>query len=116
MTSNIAIIFLGILCVSFALSYLAIKKQLQEAQILLLDIFQINFALQEKISGEKNNEEDVHKESFIKFLSDSRDWAYQYIETTQNTIKEVAEGLNKKGLSEDANKLLALLPKENDNV
>jgi hypothetical protein len=31
---------------------------------------------------------NVHKESFIKFLSDSRDWAYEYIETVQS-------GLNK---------------------
>jgi hypothetical protein len=29
---------------------------------------------------------NVHKESFIKFLSDSRDWAYEYIETVQAGI------------------------------
>ena len=26
---------------------------------------------------------NVHKESFIKFLSDSRDWAYEYIQQVQ---------------------------------
>jgi hypothetical protein len=42
------------------------------------------------ISSIKNKESDndVHKENFIKFLSDSRDWAYEYIETVQS-------GLNK---------------------
>ena len=42
------------------------------------------------ISSVKNKESDndVHKENFIKFLSDSRDWAYEYIETVQS-------GLNK---------------------
>ena len=29
---------------------------------------------------------NVHKESFIKFLSDSRDWAYEYIETVQSGL------------------------------
>jgi hypothetical protein len=37
---------------------------------------------------EKESDNDVHKENFIKFLSDSRDWAYEYIETVQS-------GLNK---------------------
>ena len=29
---------------------------------------------------------DVHKENFIKFLSDSRDWAYEYIEDVQGSL------------------------------
>jgi len=37
---------------------------------------------------EFKNEDDIHKENFIKFLSDSRDWAYQY-------IKDVQDGLEK---------------------
>ena len=37
---------------------------------------------------DKESDNDVHKENFIKFLSDSRDWAYEYIETVQS-------GLNK---------------------
>lgn len=31
---------------------------------------------------------DVHKENFIKFLSDSRDWAYLYIEDVQNGLSK----------------------------
>ena len=37
-------------------------------------------------SIEENNiksEENIHKENFIKFLSESRDWAYEYIENVQ---------------------------------
>jgi hypothetical protein len=30
----------------------------------------------------------VHKENFIKFLSDSRDWAYEYIEDVQSGLKK----------------------------
>ena len=36
----------------------------------------------------KNKLEDPSSEAFLKFVSDSRDWAYQYID-------EVQEGLNK---------------------
>lgn len=115
MASNIVIIFLSGLTVSFAIAYLAIKNELAKTRLMLIDILELNILLKEKMIGVKNEEQDVHKESFIKFLSDSRDWAYQYIETTQKTIKEVAEGLNKKGLNQDANTLLALLPEEELN-
>jgi hypothetical protein len=38
-------------------------------------------------------EEDTHKENFIKFLSDSREWAYEYIESVQVGIKEFIENV-----------------------
>ena len=42
------------------------------------------------ISSEKDqgSDNDVHKENFIKFLSDSRDWAYEYIETVQSGLNQ----------------------------
>lgn len=36
-----------------------------------------------KIVNEKNKEKDSSSEAFLKFISDSRDWAYQYIEEVQ---------------------------------
>lgn len=36
-------------------------------------------------------EEDIHKENFIKFLSDSREWAYDYIQNVQDSIKKFIE-------------------------
>ena len=112
MNSTMLIIFLSGLTVSFAIAYLAIKHELQKTRLMLIDILELNILLKEKVVGITSEEQDVHKESFIKFLSDSRDWAYDYIETTQKTIKEVAEGLSQKGLPKEANKLLSLLPKE----
>jgi hypothetical protein len=41
-----------------------------------------------ELSDKKNKTEDHSSEAFLKFVSDSRDWAYQYID-------EVQEGLNK---------------------
>lgn len=46
--------------------------------------------LEEHIRGTEEHriqsDESVHKENFIKFLSDSRDWAYEYIETVQEEL------------------------------
>lgn len=35
---------------------------------------------------QQESDSDVHKENFIKFLSDSRDWAYEYIEDVQSSL------------------------------
>jgi hypothetical protein len=37
---------------------------------------------------QEESQSDVHKENFIKFLSDSRDWAYEYIEDVQSGLKK----------------------------
>lgn len=39
------------------------------------------------LKNSKISDNDVHKENFIKFLSDSRDSAFEYIETVQNGIE-----------------------------
>lgn len=41
------------------------------------------------------SDSDVHKESFIKFLSDSRDWAYEYIENVQVGLNKFIEDVDK---------------------
>lgn len=37
---------------------------------------------------------DVHNESFVKFLSDSRDWAFQYIEDVQGGLAEFIDSVD----------------------
>jgi len=37
---------------------------------------------------QQESDNDVHKENFIKFLSDSRDWAYEYIEDVQSCLQK----------------------------
>lgn len=34
------------------------------------------------------SEEDIHQENFIKFLSDSRDWAFDYIDNVQSGLRK----------------------------
>ena len=83
----------------------------------MAELFIKNRALEElnsqANSGINMSDDTLHKENFIKFLSDSRDWAFEYIEKSQQTIKEVSEELNSKGLKIYSEKLLALLPENN---
>ncbi len=56
-----------------------------------ISILSVAYAKIEALTSLKDNNDmdnDIHKENFIKFLSDSRDWAYQY-------IKDVQDGLEK---------------------
>ena len=81
---------------------------------MLAELFIKTRALEE-LNSQINNgismsDDTIHKENFIKFLSDSRDWAFEYIEKSQQTIKEVSDELKVKGLDNYSDKLLALLP------
>ena len=42
--------------------------------------------LTKSIKTKENSDESIHKENFIKFLSDSRDWAFSYIENVQKGL------------------------------
>ena len=41
----------------------------------------------------EDSDSDVHKENFIKFLSDSRDWAYLYIEDVQKGLSKFVDDI-----------------------
>lgn len=43
------------------------------------------------MSSKSKLDNDAHQESFIKFLSDSRDSAFQYIEEVQKELEEFIE-------------------------
>lgn len=43
--------------------------------------------MQQLIKGPNKTEKDQANEDFLKFISDSRDWAYQYIEEVQAGLK-----------------------------
>jgi hypothetical protein len=89
--NSILLISLSTLCVSFAIAYSITLKKLARLTQECAKLFIDNRALEEFITAnnvEFKNDSDIHKENFIKFLSDSRDWAFAYIE-------EVQVGLNK---------------------
>ena len=110
----IFLVFFATLSFSFGLSYWATLSKLKKSNLLLAELFIKNRALEElnsqANSGINMSDDTLHKENFIKFLSDSRDWAFEYIEKSQQTIKEVSDELRIKGLDNYSEKLLALLP------
>ena len=113
------LIFFATMSISLSVAYLALFDKLKKCNLALTKLFLENEGLKEVIFQNKSidsqSEDGIHKENFIKFLSDSRDWAFEYIETSQKTIKEVSDELKIKGLDNYSEKLLALLPERNEN-
>lgn len=73
-------------------------------------------ALEDMISNQALNKEEHidQNDGFIKFLSDSREWAFDYIDSVQQVIFVLKEKYdNKKALDEPLNKLFEMLPENN---
>jgi hypothetical protein len=81
--NSIIIIGLTTLTVSFAIAYSVTLYRVTKINQAFTKLFISHESLQDFIT--KNNVE------FIKFLSDSRDWAYQYIEDVQKSIDSIVE-------------------------
>jgi hypothetical protein len=82
-------IILGTLTVSFAIAYSVTLYRITKINQAFAKLFISHESLQDFISKnnvEFKNDSDIHKENFIKFLSDSRDWAFLYIEDVQKAL------------------------------
>ena len=44
--------------------------------------------MQESLNSENKTEKEQADEAFLKFVSDSRDWAYQYIDNAQESLNK----------------------------
>ena len=133
------IVFSVLLVAIFYLLYLVIKNRVQRNNLYSLgnflnnELFEANKKIQEL---EKQIEQLNLKESdgFVKFLSSSRDWAFEYIEEVQKALAEFDEEVAPRlewattfgrlagdtvhtdtinTISEAYNKLKTLLPKDN---
>jgi hypothetical protein len=62
----------------------------------------------EEVIAENEAKKLEKDEGFLRFISESRDWAFQYIEDVQQAIKDYSENKSKKTL----NALLGFLPNE----
>lgn len=93
---DILTLILGIFSASFATAYIIsvfkTKKLTEAFAKVLISQAQLEEAYENysTIRGSMN-ESDVHTQNFIKFLSDSRDWAFQYIEEVQNGLQKFVE-------------------------
>jgi hypothetical protein len=74
-------------------------------------------ALMEKLSNERNNKDIEQTDGFVRFLSQSRDWAFEYIEDVQQAIQKFSDATGTKDEDEIAtayNKLLEFLPEQEE--
>jgi hypothetical protein len=65
-----------------------------------------------------NNTNIEDKDGFIKFLSQSREWAFGYIEDVQNALKEMSAAMDaadEKRILEAYDKLMKYMPEEINN-
>jgi hypothetical protein len=88
---NVVIIILGTLTVSFAIAYSITLYRVTKMNQAFAKLFISHQSLQDFIAKnnvEFKNDSDIHKENFIKFLSDSRDWAFDYIEEVQTGLEK----------------------------
>ena len=89
---DIFIVVFATLSVCFALSYMLVLRQSIKLKKDISKLFIENTLLQEYVDLTKStktkedSDESIHKENFIKFLSDSRDWAFSYIESVQKGL------------------------------
>lgn len=88
---DIFLILTMVFGLSFFIAYLYTARQLRLTTQTLTEttlLYLSSIDSQDIVGDESIDGEKVHKESFIKFLSESRDWAFDYIEKTQTTISK----------------------------
>jgi predicted PurR-regulated permease PerM len=87
---DILLIFLAVFGLSFFIAYVYTARQLKITTQHLAESILLYLASthspEEQQPAHTNNDK-AHNESFIKFLSDSRDWAFQYIEEVQTGLR-----------------------------
>jgi alpha-L-fucosidase len=89
---RIALIVTSLIAVSFAIAYFSVLKKLEVVSKSFAQMVTLNATMREAFetslqSPASKEDQDIHKENFIKFLSDSRDWAFEYIEDVQKQLE-----------------------------
>jgi hypothetical protein len=86
---EIALIALSVISISFFIALVFTANKLKSVSEGFSKLFIANSAMREAFeAGGESSPEEIHKENFIKFLSDSREWAFGYIEEVQSGLKK----------------------------
>jgi hypothetical protein len=117
---RIAIIVLSLFSVSFAMAYFSVLKRLEVITKAFAQLVVLNSTIQEAFEANiqspvSKEDQDIHKENFIKFLSDSRDWAFEYIEEYGLVGDAYPHYHSMKKISAAYKDLKKLLPEEVDD-
>ncbi len=84
MIQTIFLTILSVIATSFAFLYYIQKKKTEVVIAQTLEFLMLQEAQQESNKTEK----EKINEDFLKFISDSRDWAYSYIEDVQSSLNK----------------------------
>jgi hypothetical protein len=79
--SGALIIIVSIIAIAMTLKVITLR---QKMKVLVVSLARVQDVFNS--TKQEESDSDVHKENFIKFLSDSRDWAYLYIEDVQKGL------------------------------
>jgi hypothetical protein len=82
MIQTISLIILSVLSTTFAFLFYIQRKRNIQMLAQTLEFFMLQQAQQEQTKTDK----EQFNEDFLKFISDSRDWAYTYIEDVQASL------------------------------
>ena len=97
MIQNILIISLLTLSISFIIAYSILLKKFIKAKNVMAKLVFDNFTLEKLIELQNDKDlktnDSVHKENFLKFISESRDWAFGYIEEVQGGLSNFIDQL-----------------------
>ena len=90
---EILTLIFGILALSFGIAYVASIQKIKKITKTFQEVIDSRVQLQKAYENYVNVQHatkniDIHTENFIKFLSDSRDWAFEYIENVQSGIEK----------------------------
>ena len=89
---DIFIVVFATLSLCFAASYILVLRQSIRLKKDISKLFIEKTLLQEYVDlikstkVKEDSDDSIHKENFIKFLSDSRLWAFEYIENVQKGL------------------------------
>lgn len=76
-------IFVFLTLLFLSLYFLQVKKN----KAILANTIQL-LIMQQSINEENKTDKEKSNEDFLKFVSDSRDWAYQYIDDVQASLNK----------------------------
>ena len=84
MIQTILLIILSVLSTTFAFLFYIQRKKNIKMLAQTLEFFMLQEAQQQQLKTDK----EQFNEDFLKFVSDSRDWAYTYIEDVQESLNK----------------------------
>ncbi len=117
-TFTIAISIFGAVVASFISLYFKYKKVLKDFVQSEIDKY-ILLEQVEKANQEINTLKIQETDGFLKFISESRDWAFSYIEDVQKTIERLhtaMEASDEAKITEAYAELVKFLPSKNPDV